>query len=133
MQGRLGHGGTRAQAARVALPLLLLFAVFLQALIPQGYMPNVDGAPGGSPIVICTGDGMRMAPPAGDKAPVHRQPHHDVCAFAGHAPVAGPAPILALAPVVFVRRIAPALPEAAAPPGLRRHREQAARAPPRLI
>jgi hypothetical protein len=127
MQGRAA-----GDARRLALALLLMFALLMRGSIPAGWMPDLDGRTAGG-LVICTGHGEAVLHgKSGPAAPLRSQ-HHDVCAFSGlgSAPTAHASP---LPPATAFERMLAAAP---APSGLRasppRHREQAARAPPQLI
>jgi hypothetical protein len=123
----------RITAVRVAL------AVFaLRALVPTGWMPNVEGIAGG-PFAICTGEGP--APVLSHAGHEHHHPHEHhapgqegsgahVCPFgaaphfaATSAPVAIPEPLL-LASFVPLATIA------IEPRFTLRHAPQSARAPP---
>lgn len=117
------------EARRLGLALLLLAAVVLRAGVPAGWMP--DARDGG--LVICTGHGELVL--RGGSGPTAPQPakHHEPCAFSGLGSAPTPdAP--ALTPPASVVRPAAEAPVskgrlAVAP----RHRDQAARAPPRPI
>ena len=97
--GGLGHGRL---TRRPGLLVLALLAVWVQALIPAGYMV----APGQSPgLVICTGHGPLTS---------HDQPgaptsnHDSACVFAGHGLAMSP-PLAATLPKVSVIQHAPAI------------------------
>ena len=125
----------RFSAVRVAL---VVFA--LRALIPTGWMPNVDGIAGG-PFTICTGEGPAPVlshaghahhhhSPGEQHPPGHEGSGAHVCPFgaaphfaATSAPVAVPQP-------VFLAWFAPAAMVASEPRLTLRHAPQSARAPP---
>jgi hypothetical protein len=103
----------------------------VRALVPAGWMPNLERA-GGAPLVICTGTGSEVIHPRGEHAPAshHAADRHEVCSFASVA-ATPPAPGAALAePSAYARDLRLAEAVQAAPPIAPRHREQSARAPP---
>jgi len=113
--------------------MAVLAAVAVRLLTPLGWMPNP--AAGGSLLVICTGDGSRLA--IGSDLPGHG-PHpltpHDQCVFAGASLVDGPEPVLVPAPPT---RVALAAAAPLAPPAIWRgrdeHRQQLPRGPPQQV
>jgi hypothetical protein len=115
----------------LVLLIALLGVVGLRLLCPPGLMPNIDGRPG-SPLVICTGDGVRTV-----ERPSHRAPgspdgkvQHDQCAFSGIA-FAAPANAPDIARPVEAPEIAPvAAGVGRVVNGPDRRRAQAPRAPP---
>ena len=124
---------TRLSPLRLAFLVALLCAMSLRLLTPPGWMPNVAGR-GSAPLVICTGDGVRLMTPADRDGHGHRgKPDHEVCAFAGFAlGAAQPAAALA-APAHLPGAAAPTRPfdQGALAPTWRR--PQAPRAPPVLF
>ncbi len=99
--GGLGH---RRLIRRPGLWVLALAALWIQALIPAGYMIAPDQGPG---LVICTGHG-----PLAEHGPSKDAPglnHDGVCVFAGHGltvapPLHAPLPAaqaVAPAPMIF--------------------------------
>ncbi|HEV2530402.1 DUF2946 family protein [Phenylobacterium sp.] len=119
----------RTSSPGLGLAVLLLVAMLLRAAIPTGWMP--DTARGPAALVICTASGAQHLPNDGG-LPGSAHTHHEVCAFAGLAaappppPAALPAPMAwADAPLTDARQRHRAVLR-------RRHREQAARAPPLL-
>jgi hypothetical protein len=126
--GGFTRRNSQGASARFGAVLVLLVAVLVRGLIPAGFMPGrlADGAP----IVICTGAGTEVVHAKSAPGEPQRSQHHDVCAFAGMAAAPTPPAQAAPQPLVFAveaAATATALQEAAAP---RRHRPQAARAPP---
>jgi hypothetical protein len=109
--------------------LLLALAVFARVLVPAGYMPSTDGAPG---LVICTGQGAMTLPvaaiPMKDHAPGDGHDHQadHACQFAAVATVADvagtlPQPVLPFASFdavgfAIVTAVRPGLGLAAPPP-----------------
>ncbi|GAA0277452.1 hypothetical protein GCM10009127_17790 [Alteraurantiacibacter aestuarii] len=112
--------------------LLIVAALMLRVLVPQGYMLEQDGS-GGIQVSLCNADGTWVIPmkdghPGDDGQDEGRQ----ACAFAGHSSpatppddaVSLPLPQLALAPYDAVREraLSPTspriLPPARAPPTL---------------
>ncbi len=88
--GGLGHGRL---TRRPGLLVLALAALWIQALIPAGYMISPDQGPG---LVICTGHG----PLTGQNRHPDGAPsanHDGVCLFAGHGLAVAP-PLLARLP-----------------------------------
>ena len=85
----------RTVSSKAAL-VLALVATLLSGLLPDGWMPNPDGART-TLFVVCTIDGMRnmampgMAMPGMPKqAPHHGQDHANApCPFAAVAPLGG--------------------------------------------
>ncbi|HEX3700964.1 MAG TPA: DUF2946 family protein [Phenylobacterium sp.] len=130
--GRVSRTRIDSTATRpLGLALLLVMALAFRALVPAGWMPNIEGV-GGAPLVICTGTGSEVIHLGPGHAPAnpHVADRHDVCSFAGVA-AAPPGPAVALAePSSFVRDLRLADAPQAAPPSSPRHREQAPRAPP---
>lgn len=115
-------------ARRLGVALLLLAAVVFRAAIPTGWMPDARDRG----LVICTGHGELVLHGKSGPAAPHSADRHDVCAFAGLGSAPTPPTPGLSAPAAYVRVSAEAPPRAgflAFPP---RHREQAARAPPRL-
>ena len=82
--------GSQLGARLTAAAVLALVALFVQALIPPGFM--LAPVPGAAPaMVICTGHGpLRLADAGDHRLPPQKQKAAGVCAFAGH----GAAPIL---------------------------------------
>ncbi len=78
------------------LLILALAALWVQVLVPQGFM--VASASNGPALVICTGHGPLQAPDHSGKAP---KPTSDApCVFAAHGAVsATPLPVFLLAPI----------------------------------
>lgn len=99
---------------------LILLAVAVRALVPQGYMPQAQGRV--LTVQICadaTGipHWRQITVPARLPSHADGQTHHPACAFAGHAmPLLGAAdPVVLAAALVFILRAgfepaAPALP-----------------------
>lgn len=85
----MGGSGQHRRHRHPGLIVLALAALWMQVLIPQGFMV---GATAGAPaLVICTGHGALQAADHPGKAP---KPASDApCAFAGHGVAAAP-PIL---------------------------------------
>mgnify|MGYP000047125628 CR=1 FL=1 len=89
---------TRTAYHRYCLSLWLALAVFVQALIPAGFMPNLGGDNGQTPLVICTAQGAEtLTPNTEPSSPTHEA--DSVCAYAlmGQSPVL-PDPIVVAAP-----------------------------------
>jgi hypothetical protein len=108
--------------------MLALSAVLLRGLLPAGWMPNANGAPG---LTICTINGPRHIPTPGE--PAHKPQHQSVCPFAAAPPLASAdAPVLALAPSLAFANAAKSerANVFAHTPGYDVH---AARAPPSLV
>ena len=108
----MGGMGQGRLTRRPGLVVLALLAVWVQALIPAGYMV----APGQSPgLVICTGHGPLTS---------HDQPggpanssHDSACVFAGHGLAMAP-PLAAILPTATVVAHAPVIARAVPqPPG----------------
>ncbi len=126
--------GSQVRARLTAAAVLALVALFVQALIPPGFM--LAPVRGASPaMVICTGHGPLKLADAGDRQrPPQKQKAAGVCAFAGH----GAAPILpAPQPPIAVRWTAAAPAAVRARPSIYIGRGLAApppaRAPPSLL
>lgn len=126
------QGRAAREARRFAWVVLLLVAVVVRAAIPAGWMPKLDGAQGGE-LVICTGGGQVVLHGKDGPPSPHRSGHHEVCAYAspGSAPTAE-APVLHT-PTGFELTSTEATAPEGVQPSAPRHRDQAARAPPRLI
>jgi len=98
--GGLGHGRL---TRRPGLVILALLAVWVQALIPAGYMV----APGQSAgLVICTGHGPLASHDQPGGAPTSN--HDGACVFAGHGLAVTP-PLATLLPAASVVEHAPAI------------------------
>jgi hypothetical protein len=80
--GRFGPPVT--QAIRSFAATLALSAMILRAFLPAGWMPNTDGVPG-TPLVICSVDGLHHAVPAHDPARPSHQDRLIACPFAAAA------------------------------------------------
>lgn len=135
-------GRLRSRTARGWVSLLLLPALALRLLVPEGFMP-ASGEAGALTMQMCHGDArsavvMRLV---GDDGAARGDPggssggearHDSPCVFAASASTAPPvAPAISSTdPVAPVS--APALP-ATAPPTRPSHRCQAPRAPPTLV
>ena len=118
---------------RDALLGAALFAALLRALIPAGFMPQVDN--GRIAMVICTADGARTLygePLQKSAAGVAMTAAQMPCAFAAMAAMAPPpeAPVVSLSMAIERRLVTldETTPEAADAP----FRPQAPRAPPSL-
>lgn len=93
------QAGIAVPVARQFAVWLLLCALLLRALIPAGFMPNLNPADGQGLLVICSGNGASLLlPDAGDtQAPADT--HQDgLCAF---AMIGGWAPVLAMVLVLL--------------------------------
>jgi len=97
----MGGEGQQRLNRRPGVILLALAALWIQALIPAGYM----AAPDHSGLVICTGHGPLTSHNQPGGAPASS--HEAACVFAGHG--------LALATPVFDRLPAPVVVAYAAP------------------
>jgi hypothetical protein len=123
------RGRTFGEARGPGLALLLLAAIIFRAAIPAGWMPNAQDRG----LVICTGHGeLVLHGKAGPAAP-HSADRHDVCAFAGLGSAPTPEAPVMEAPLAFARAGVERPARAAFIAVCPRHREQAARAPPRLV
>lgn len=94
------HGGPGGGRARIAA-LVTLALVVLRALIPAGYMPDLDAARDGRfTVVICTADGSTTLDLLSDGTPADerpaKSPAQDHCVFGG-ATILG----LAAAPIAL--------------------------------
>ena len=110
---------------------IVLLAILLRALVPDGWMPNPDGPFSGTPILICSGHGplIQMGGKGGD--PLGQTRHKgEICSFAAFASPAIPAPACAAS-----QRNSIAIPSRLGarpfPPGRKtRYRRQIQRGPP---
>ncbi len=88
-----GFAGRRAPGS---LAVLALLALFVQALVPPGYM--LAAAPGAGPaMVICTSHGPLKIADGSDRQAPPRNKGAGLCAFAGHG--APPIPAAAAQPL----------------------------------
>jgi hypothetical protein len=71
-------------AIRSLAATLALSAMILRALLPAGWMPNTDGVPG-TPLVICSVDGVHHVAPAHEPSHRSHQDHLIACPFAAAA------------------------------------------------
>lgn len=123
----------RSSPWRLVFLIALLCAVGVRLLTPPGWMPNLDGAPGG-PLVICTGDGVHAAPASDPTTHGHAgRSGHEVCPFGGFALGGAPHAIQLSAPLVLPRASATRLAEDQARIAPLWRRPQAARAPPLIV
>lgn len=129
------HTTRLAAFLRGFAPWLLLLALLLRGMIPGGFMPNTDAAPGEGWLVICTSAGLKSVhPDGGDGAagPLDSHPQ-GVCAFSLLAAVA---PLLLLVALLLPqrpRRVGYATPGSLLPPALALCRPPGARAPPAMM
>lgn len=87
---------------------LALGGMLARALLPAGWMPNLQGQ-GSAVLVICTMDGMhRDAPPPRDQGHHQADDRNNVCPFAAAAHLAPPQLSVAFSTPVFVVFAAPA-------------------------
>jgi len=89
----MGDSGHRQLNRRSGLVIVALLALWIQALIPAGYMISPDQSAG---LVICTGHGPLASHEHPGGAPTSN--HDGACVFAGHGlavspPIPGHAPI----------------------------------------
>jgi hypothetical protein len=123
----------RNRKTRLLVGLLLVPALALRVLVPQGFMPGT-GAGDAPTMQMCHGAGPLPAatqpvPGGDDRAPGQDQHHESPCVFAAAGSAAPP-------PVVALAFDAPHVDDVGAlTPGFdfvqkARHRAQAARAPP---
>jgi hypothetical protein len=86
------------QAIRSFAATLALSGMILRAFLPAGWMPNTDGVPG-TPLVICSVDGIHHVVPAHDPARPSHPDHVIACPFAAAAHFASlREPVLVSAP-----------------------------------
>lgn len=104
---------TRVRRSRGLLWLLLAAALFMRALVPQGYMAERTDA-GAISVTVCGSGHVLQIPLDGNEAPDgdRAQPP---CAFAGLGTPALPPPLLAGLPVPAAAETAYAIPPVAAP------------------
>lgn len=99
----------QARTFRTIAPLLMALALLARLLVPAGFMPSIDGAPG---VMICTGQGAMMVSAGALAGHGDGQDHHadHGCPFASMAAAADQAawPHVAILPVLAaeVARIA---------------------------
>ena len=94
----MGGMGHRQLNRRTGLVILALAALWIQALIPAGYMIAPDQAAG---LVICTGHGPLASHDHPGGEPTSN--HDGACVFAGHGlAVSPPIPTQAPVSVTFV-------------------------------
>lgn len=93
------------------LCLLLAAALFVRALLPQGYMPE-RSADGGIAVALCGSDGIWLIPLTEEAPEGKGQRADQPCAFAGLSAAAGPphgvpglAPRAPVAPVYAERSV----------------------------
>ncbi|HEY5410865.1 MAG TPA: DUF2946 family protein [Caulobacteraceae bacterium] len=101
--------GSQVRSRLTAAAVLALVALFIQTLIPPGFM--LAASSGGAPaMVICTGHGpLALTEPGDHQLPPQKQKASGACAFAGH----GAAPILPAPPAPIAIQWAAAAPAAA--------------------
>ena len=72
--------------------LLLAAALFMRAVLPQGYMPE-RSADGSIAVAVCGSDGVHLIPLEGRGIPDDDRPRAEPpCAFAGLGTLAAPLP-----------------------------------------
>lgn len=114
---------SRTRSHRTCLWLLLAAALFLRAVVPQGYMPERSTA-GSIALTLCNSDGVWLVPlnHDGDKPDKSGQRADPPCAFAGLGAPAVPPPaseaLPPLAPVPLAFAPAPDAPEQSGQPRL---------------
>lgn len=118
---------------RFAAVHLALAAMVLRALLPAGWMP---GASAGTPLVVCTMNGLEQIVLGADGKPLKHQPsqdgalHHEMCPFAAAAHLASPsAPAEPALPGYAIFRSQDVASNYVAT-GAQRHAPQSPRAPP---
>lgn len=86
------------RTTRLAAVYIALAAMFLRALIPLGWMPDVSHA-SGAPFVICTTQGPMLLDSHGQQPQQHNGTHHtEACPFAAAPSLSAPTTIADLAP-----------------------------------
>ena len=103
----MGASGHARLTQRPGLVVLALLAVWIQALVPAGFMVAPDQSPG---LVICTGYGPLTSHGQPGGAPTSN--HDSACVFAGHGLAVAP-PLATLLPTASVIEHAPAIARAA--------------------
>jgi hypothetical protein len=111
--------------------MLALSAMILRALLPAGWMPNTDGIPG-TPLVICSVDGVHHVVPAHDPARPSRPDHVIACPFAAAAHFASLRQPAAISVPSFVAWFVPVFDHASLPPS-RIALAKAPRGPPATV
>jgi hypothetical protein len=98
----MGHPRNRGRWTGLGATLAAI-ALFMQVLVPQGFM--VGGASDSGPLVICTGHGpLEQAASSSDHGAPANAPKsagHDICLFAGHLGGLGAAEAPVLQGVVY--------------------------------
>jgi hypothetical protein len=118
---------------RFAAIHLALAAMVLRALLPAGWMP---GASAGTPLVVCTMNGIERIVLGADGKPLKHQPsqddarHHEMCPFAAASHLASPSTpaVPALPGYAFLG--SRDIPSTYVVAGAQRHAPQSPRAPP---
>jgi len=134
MPRQSGKSARPIDGRRLALALVLLVALAFRALIPAGWMPNLQGV-GGAPLVICTAQGAETLFPDAQAHPgkPHSDPRRDGCPFAVQALASGPPPIHVSVQLAFVIAAASQPSNPAVPVAPRRRGETNPRAPPTQV
>jgi hypothetical protein len=120
---------TRVRRSRGLLWLLLAAALFMRALVPQGYMAESDAA-GAITVKVC-GSGHFLKVPLGTgETPDADERAQPPCTFAGFGASALPPPAFAEFPVTSAVEAAHVAPVGAAPRFAAPRRLPPARGPP---
>lgn len=125
-----------ARNLRLLAVHLALVAMVLRALLPAGWMPNLDGQPG-SALIICSMDGSAdLSADHGGLPPKHQpdgRGDHDGCPFAAAPHLATGGILPAIHQPQLARNLVPGFDQSHAEPALSGYAPQSPRAPPSFI